>query len=195
MKFYVYFLTDRLRVFPRYVGLTGNPERRFRAHLRASTSERANPKLFAWVKGLEAPLMVVLEGCESEAEGKAAEARWIKRFRTAGFDLFNQRDGGTYHSWSDGARKKASETAKRQGRRPPPLTAEARAKVAQKNRERGQDPTRFIALNKGRIGIPLTPQHRHKISQALRGRALAPEHCRALSEAAKLREEKKRHAV
>lgn len=172
MILHVYSLADPDTGSPCYVGLTRNLGRRFKVHLRASSAARANPELFFWVDGLlgvlKVPIMKPLEECECEVDGKAAEARWVKQFQKAGFALFNKRGGGTYHTWSPEARKKASETAKRQKRRPPQQSAETKAKIAQKNRERGQDPARFIALNKSRTGVPLSPEHRRKVSEGVR---------------------------
>jgi group I intron endonuclease len=93
----------------RYIGKTDNPMRRYQHHLQPWDSK--THKSF-WIRKLLRdgikPVMVILEVVK-KTNWRQSEVRWIRRFRSRGFDLVNSTDGGdgsTGFKHTDETRKK-----------------------------------------------------------------------------------------
>ncbi len=183
MQVYIYSLTDPNTNLIRYIGMSRRPYRRFRDYMCARGGHTVHMR--NWLNSLkragQAPLFEIIDEC-SEEDCDKTEIKWIAAFRGADYPLINSTAGGEgrfTHSLE--VRKHLSEVAKMQGRRPPPRSAEALARIAEASRLRGGDPNHFIALNKSRIGIPLTEEHKRKLSAALKGRVVTEETRRRMS--------------
>lgn len=103
MLYFVYRLIDRRRVGVRavyYVGITDNPNKRYRHHLRCDDGESEEKN--AWIRGLLAdgttPKMEIIEVIDGErAEALAREAYWIKYYTSQGAPLLNYQHQQHYH--------------------------------------------------------------------------------------------------
>lgn len=149
----IYALIDPRSGVARYVGLTRNLNARMSSHRRAKS---VNRHLNHWIESLRIAGnefgVRVLEIVPEDISGDV-EKRWIKRFRDDGLSLVNLTDGGEgNYSFSAEVRKKQSENKKEYYCRPDCI------------------PSHFRALNKSRIGIPLSPEHKEKVSKALKGK-------------------------
>lgn len=197
MSIYIYCLGDPLTNEVRYVGLTRNLGRRYKQYIKGRGHTR---HLRNWVECLRLedrlPDLKIVGEC-SESDASFAERYWIYLLSTNGCRLLNLTSGGERaYSLSPEYRKALSESAKRgiaEGRRKIPVpTPEARRKIAEACRARGGNPDRFIAMNKARIGISLSEDHKRKVSASLKGRIFSPEHRDKLRLAAAQRRESKR---
>lgn len=95
MKIYIYTLSDPETNEIRYVGKSGNPNKRFKTHLY--NSKRIKGYIHNWIKSLlkknQLPILSIIEEC-NENNWEEREIYWIKKLREDGFDLVNIADGG-----------------------------------------------------------------------------------------------------
>ena len=91
VRYSVYTLADPRTKEVRYVGVTNNPEKRYKSHLTA-TYDSDEKK--AWIEELAnagvLPLLVVVERDKSKPEAYALEASWMHHYITADSDLVNK---------------------------------------------------------------------------------------------------------
>ena len=181
MIVYIYALTDPVTDDVRYVGLTRSPAQRYSQYRsRGGHTKHLRNWINNLLKNGLAPVMTILEECACEEESGKAEACWIDAFRDAGFDLINYTSGGE-RAYTIGSeyRKALSEAAKkgyREGRRRiPSVTPEtiAKIKATLKGRKCSDG---WTLLNKSRIGIPLSEEHKRRVSASLKGRVISDEH-------------------
>jgi len=91
---FIYGLIDPRDQQIRYVGKSGDPEKRLREHMRLYSKNR---HLTHWLKQLKAiginPTVRVIQKV-SKSKWKEAERHWIRTFKWAGVKLTNLSDGG-----------------------------------------------------------------------------------------------------
>lgn len=152
---HIYVLLDAHRHI-RYVGQTGNPDKRLRYHWTGRLRMKPGP-LKDWLLSLgERPGIMSLQVVDYD-QADAAERYWISLLaQVPGVDLLNSWHNGYSHS------------------------AEWRAKVGTKARERGVPPETFekfmAAGNASKVGRAVSPETRRKIADAQRGRVFSEEH-------------------
>jgi len=92
---YIYTLSDSLGV--RYVGQTKNTKLRFYRHIFDAKKNGGQNKRCSWIKSLlnknEKPIIEIIDEV-NENEWIFWEKYWISQFRTWGFKLVNDSDGG-----------------------------------------------------------------------------------------------------
>ncbi len=92
---YIYTLSDSLGV--RYVGQTKNLKLRYYRHIFDGKNNGGKNKRCSWVKSLlnknEKPIMEIIDEI-NEKEWVFWEQYWISQFKTWGFKLVNDSDGG-----------------------------------------------------------------------------------------------------
>lgn len=169
----VYALTDEFGDI-RYVGSTGmDVKERAAVHHRHRNSEatRGNPRLNAWLRGMERPPRAILLQTVAWADRLKAEASWTRYARVlAGGELLNILDGAT---------PPADELARRREQKLGhyrPHTPEARARISA-GRKRAWEFKRqcdeWQRLAEEEMGVTLYPiprtiaQYQSQIMQAL----------------------------
>lgn len=180
----IYALLDEQRQI-RYVGQSVHPAGRVRSHWRRRYDEdrvRRNPRLTAWLQGMnEPPAWELLQVVTREAR-HAAEAYWTDLLRQVpGMDLLNIFSGAT-----PGAATRARLSTLNAGNTPwmkgKTHTEAARAKIsaAQKGRTVSLETrARMIAAQRARTSWPTghthTPEARERIGAAHRGKTVSEE--------------------
>lgn len=90
MPYFIYQLTDPRDNEARYIGLSVDPERRYREHLSGLYSTEP---MLQWLNELEtmqiSPIMVVLEEVETLENARERELTWIKIRLDQGGKLLN----------------------------------------------------------------------------------------------------------
>lgn len=168
----IYTLSDPRTNEVRYVGKTYDPKKRVRWHLY----DRSNTHRSKWVASLRAigltPVIQVLETFHDVPDfvWQAAEIRWIKKMRKAGFRLTNLHAGGRGGGrWSQESRDIAS--ALRKGVPIGPFTPEHRARISAarlgvKHTEAAR--AKMSKSRKGEKKPPRTAMHKAHLSEAYR---------------------------
>jgi len=94
---YIYGLYEPGTMIIRYVGMTNNPLRRFREHLKPYLQRKSNSHLYNWINVLgkknQKPEMRILQEVPVE-EWEEAEKKTIKKEREQGSNLVNTSEGG-----------------------------------------------------------------------------------------------------
>ncbi len=194
-KVSIYGLIDPRNNQLRYVGMSGNPHKRFLYHCGEGANGKQTMKA-RWISGLLnaglLPRWFVIE--ESDAEGwKEAEQFWIAYFKSLGSRLLNMTSGGEgtlnfSHSEETRRKMRASQAgrklsqeqiAKIRGRIVP---SDVRKKISEKLKGRGPD-----KATSEKIRITLTGRSRpedvkSKISAAHKGKKLSAQHIEKIAE-------------
>ena len=155
---FIYALVDPRDQRIRYVGKAVDPYRRVNGHRRGIWTEKHDHKT-NWLRELgNRPDVIILEAV-SQATWEERERFWIAALKEAGHPLTN---------WTPGGEGFTEETSRRV------LTAEVRAEISRKSKERWQDPAwreMILARRKGTLkGIPKSPEHRRKIAEMNKAR-------------------------
>lgn len=153
---FIYFLKDPTNPIKGYVGKSVNPNRRFRAHLKAPENCRRTN----WIRSLQAKgTLPELEMLAQVPEVDAAqwEMDYIAAFKSLGFDLVNGTPGG------DGVRGRFGEKHPLFGKTP---SVETRAKISasltgkkqsDETRQKRSCSMRLLGPNSGTFKPGLTP--------------------------------------
>ncbi len=206
-KLFIYALKDPRTDEVRYVGQTSVGMVRPRIHKTPSVL-KLHPRPFRrWVNQLRALGLMyeidVIETVTDTHQLNPVETKWIKDFRSRGFDLLNWTDGG---GGIRGFRHTESTKEKIRAKRGPALAAlnksragqpfteehcqnlSASMKTSEKAKsalDRAHEARRGVRPSEAAIQaltmfarLPRSSQHRTHIADALRGKAKTPEHTR-----------------
>lgn len=153
MSVIIYALIDPRTQQPRYVGLTRNLQKRVYQHLRVGTGNLHLRRWILLLHRLNLNLEVIILETVQDIDADMAECRWIADFKDLGFPLLNLTDGGERaYTVSDETRQRLSENKSAYYKSP------------------NHKPSHFSFLNKSRIGIPLSTEHKRKVSESLKGK-------------------------
>lgn len=93
---YIYTLTDPQNKAIRYVGKTNNLKNRLKTHI--SEAEKVKTHKNNWIKSLTInnlkPIIEILDIVYENDNWEIIEKYWISQFKTWGFDLVNNSEGG-----------------------------------------------------------------------------------------------------
>lgn len=188
---FIYVLRCPFTWTPRYIGLTRQPRTRLRNHLACKST---NLHLRNWLKGLKAnsvePFMDILYKASEEHEADWAERYFIKIHKEVwGNKILNLTEGGEKnYKVSDETKRKLSEIGKLRDLshlRTEDVHARRIEAVRQATKNNPGNPKILIALNKQRIGVSLTEDHKRKVAKALQGRGQSENNKKALEQARK----------
>ena len=160
----------------RYVGQTANSlEERLRGHLKQAIKQQKKSHKCDWIRKVYSEgrtiLISTIAYASTTAEIDELEIRYIRTFRSLGFDLTNHAPGGSTVrglKWSDESRKRGSDAAKRRA----PIRHTEKFKKDFGDRRRGiivSQETRN-RLSKALSGRPNTEKQKKKISDTWKKR-------------------------
>jgi hypothetical protein len=166
-------IDDRFPDVFRYVGKTSKTLAHRLYHHRYRLAADSNLHKARWIMRVEEAggkvLAILLEECDDVIHSER-EIYWISRLRADGHPLTNMTDGGEGGVPSVEVREKIS-TALR-GRKRPPHVVEALRKngkryvgAANPNFGKTHTPEAINRIIAGRVGVPLTLEHRIKLSE------------------------------
>ena len=196
---YLYTLADPRTGEVRYVGWTGDPKKRLRAHLteaRDTASWRGRNYKSNWIRSLIRlgikPSFRVVALLEAD-EARWAEIKYIASLRMHGARLVNTTDGGEGmrgYKPSEETRRRLSEAQRGKHHTPESkaklsaalcgrvFSQEHRAKLSDSNRRRGQRPSEVRAkISQSKKGKPIRPRSPEAIERGaakLRGKKRPP---------------------
>lgn len=157
-RFLVYGLIDPRNGELRYVGKSSKGLGRPKEHLypsgRNGTTHNARWLKQMWEDGERAPLILVLEECESDAQVLAREMVLIALFKEAGFNLTNITVGG------DGSQRLPDK----------PVPEEVKKKMSE-----AWTPEKHKARSEAYTGRHLTEETKKRLSASHKGRVMPPE--------------------
>jgi hypothetical protein len=168
---FIYALFDPRNGYIRYVGLTRDVKARIRRYRDSPhTLHLRNWFNSLYVLGL-APEMAIIDSTDSELESCMLERKWISKCREDGFDLINLTKGGERAFEISDEYRANLRIARR--RRPllvtqGPMPEETKKKISESHKERyrlGIGKSNFGALNKSRIGIPISDEAKTRQTQ------------------------------
>ena len=173
---YIYGLIDPTNGMLRYIGKSNNPLVRRYQHVCASQLA-AKTHRNHWIKSLlvngNKPEVVVLEEIP-DSEWEIAESWWIEYWKFLGASLVNGTSGGDgLHNPTIEVRRKIGDSTRGKKR---VFTEEHKSKIAQRNRERVDDPEwlsnarKNLALNRNKIGHLWSAESRLKASESAKRR-------------------------
>lgn len=176
---FIYTLVDaRQPELVRYVGVTNNPRRRFRRHMRDAETTRTHKALWiaSAVRSGGSVLMAILSDGLSHADALSREADVIAKYRSFGFDLTNTTDGG------DGVvglvHSDAAKSAMSRARRGRKFSDEHREKLSASQKGRPGKPQSAETIAKRRASMlgkkfgPHSDETRAKISASKSGKPI-----------------------
>lgn len=164
----IYLLRDPRNGEIRYVGLTRDVKKRLGRYVRPHTTHLEN-----WFESIKAsgsfPELEVIE-VVPECESGDSERKWIKHYRDSGARLLNFTDGGE-RGYTISEEYRNNLKAAMKGRKSGPLSDSHKAAISRGNKGKVASPGSgkiFSILNKTRIGIPLSADHRQRVSEGVR---------------------------
>lgn len=170
----IYTLSDPRSNEIRYVGLTRNVAKRLGRYVRPHTKHLNN-----WFESVKAsgdfPALTVIE-VVPEPESGECERKWIKHFRELGCNLLNYTDGGE-RSYTITEEYRRNLSSARKGKGLGPMSQAHKDSISAGNRGKKKPDgfgKRFSALNKSRIGTPLSDEHKRRVSDGVK-KAMTPE--------------------
>lgn len=183
MKSIIYTLEDNNSI--RYIGKTINLDKRYKSHIRESSSLRTHKE--KWINNVlskgDKITMEILDICD-EKDSSEIEIYWISQFKCWGFDLVNLTCGGDGGSPMLGknhscqTKSKMSEIAKFQNRniggwnKGLTMSDESKRKISLANQGReisNETKLKISNSNKGNTKKPMSEETKLKISNKKKG--------------------------
>ncbi len=178
------YVVENLLDGKKYVGYTHDADDRWREHQISSRRKRCRSYIHRAIAnhGVENFKFYVIQECRSKEEGLAAEVEWIERLDTmrTGYNLTKGGEGCS-HPWT--SEQRAAQSKRLLGKT---LSAETRAKISERGRERFANPDARLQQSI-RCRQAFTEEMREHLSRINTGKKKSEETRRRMSAARRAR--------